>query len=244
MYAMFPQLPKLERPQAAFQCHPCIPSSTQYSSLRNSEGEPPFAHWCDWDLCHVSTQSLILLSPIAQRCNEHGESLAPGMPPVPPMLRSVTDWSPFNSRVGFELAEFIFSEAELSRKKIDCLLELWAATLVPYGTLPPFTNHVNLLRQVDSIPLGGVPWESFSLGYKNPPPKSTRPPEWKITEYDVWFRNPCEAIKEILGNSEFDGHIDYSAYREFEHSQRRYCNMMSGDWAWQQSVCLASSVDL
>jgi hypothetical protein len=85
-------------------------------------------------------------------------------------------------------------------------------------------------------PLGDVPWETFSLSYDNPPPKSSRPPEWKITEYEVWFRNPREVIKGILSNPELNGHIDYSAYREFEDSQRQYCGMMSGDWAWRQSV--------
>ena len=44
-------------------------------------------------------------------------------------------------------------------------------------------------------------------------------------------------IKGILGNPKFDGHIDYSAYQEFEDSQHQYCDMMSGNWAWRQSVC-------
>jgi hypothetical protein len=156
--------------------------------------------------------------------------LSPTAPPA-------TDWSPFNSRVGFELADFAFAEAELSKKKTNRLLELWAATLVPCGVPPPITDHADLLRQIDSIPLGDVPWETFSLSYDNPPPKSSRPPDWKITEYEVWFRNPREVIKGILSNPELNGHIDYSAYREFEDSQRQYCHMMSGDWAWRQSVC-------
>jgi len=154
-----------------------------------------------------------------------------------PTVQSTADWFPFNSRTAFELSNFIFAEAELSRKKTNHLLELWAATLIPYGLPPPIANHADLLRQIDSIPLGDVPWECFSLSYENPPPKTSRPPEWKITEYDVWFRNPREVIKGILRNPEFDGHIDYSAYREFEDSQRQYCHMMSGDWAWRQSVC-------
>ena len=57
-----------------------------------------------------------------------------------------------------------------------------------------------------------------------------------VTEYDIWFRNPCEVIKGILANPEFDGHMDYSAYQEFENSQHQYSNVMSGDWAWRQSV--------
>ena len=173
---------------------------------------------------------------VAKRCDANGEFLTLDEPPVPPASRLDSDWSPFHSRVGFELADFVFTEAELSKKKVNHLLELWAASLVPHGIQPPIANHTELLQQVDSIQLGSISWESFSLSYEGPPPETARPPEWKATEYEVWFRNPRDVIKGILGNPEFNGHIDYSAYREFEDSQRRYSNMMSGDWAWRQSV--------
>ena len=177
------------------------------------------------------------LCPAAKRCDEHGEFLTAGVALNPPTVRSKTEWFPFDSRVGFELAEFIFTKAELSKKKVNHLLELWAATLVPHGVSPPITNHMDLLRQVDSITLGNVPWESFDLSYDGPLPETTRPPEWKVKKYETWFRNPRDVIKGILSNPAFDGHIDYSAYREFRDSKRQYCNMMSGDWAWRQSVC-------
>jgi len=115
--------------------------------------------------------------------------------PVLPTVQPESDWFPFDSRVGFELANFVFSEAELSKKKVNHLLELWAATLIPHGVQPPITDHMDLLRQIDSIPLGNVPWESFCLSYDGPLPETTRPPEWKITEYEIWFRNPRDVIK-------------------------------------------------
>jgi hypothetical protein len=174
---------------------------------------------------------------VAMQCNEDGEFLAIGTAPELPPERSQTDWSPFNSRVGFELADFVFTEAELSKKRVNRLFELTAATLVPHGVPPPISDHTDLLRQIDSIPLGNVPWECFCLSYDGPLPETAHVPEWMTTEYEIWFRDPRAVIKGILSNPEFDGHIDYSAYREFEDSQRRYCNMMSGDWTWRQSVC-------
>lgn len=159
------------------------------------------------------------------------------MLPAPPPTRPTTDWFPFNSHVGFELADFIFTDAELSKRKVNRLLELWASTLVPHSILPPIGDHTDLFRQIDSIPLGNVPWECFCLSYDEPPvPGTPRLPEWKTTEYEIWFRNPRNVIKDILSNPVFDGHIDYSAYREFDGPQRRYGNMMSGDWVWCQSV--------
>jgi len=174
--------------------------------------------------------------PVAKRCNEDGEFLPVDAAPTPLAVRSQTDWFPFDSCISFELADFVFTEAELPRKKIDHLLELWAATLVPHGVPPPIADHKDLLQQIDSIPLGNVPWECFSLSYNEPLPETTRRPEWMTTEYEVWFRDPREVIRGILTNPEFDGHIDYSAYREFNDLKRRYSNMMSGDWTWQQSV--------
>ena len=164
-----------------------------------------------------------------QRCDQRGTFLPPEAPPEPPTTKADDDWSPFTSRVGFELAEFLFAEAELSQKKIDKLLELWAATLAPHGDSPPIIDHQDLHRQIDAIGLGDVQWESASLKYNRPLPKTTRSPEWMTTEYDVWFRDPREVVKNILASPDFEGQIDYVAYQEFDGEQRQYGNVMSGD---------------
>ena len=65
------------------------------------------------------------------------------------------------------------------------------------------------------IELGDVRWENVVLKYNGPSPATTHPPEWKTTEYNIWYRNPRQVIKNILANADFDGHIDYMAYREF-----------------------------
>jgi len=97
--------------------------------------------------------------------------------PTPLAVWSQTDWFPFDSCISFELANFVFTEAELPRKEIDHLLELWAATLVPHGVPLPIADHKDLLRQIDSIPLRNVPWECFSLSYNEPLPETTRQPD-------------------------------------------------------------------
>jgi hypothetical protein len=179
-----------------------------------------------------------------RRCDGDGTFLTPNTPPELPTVKANDDWSPFTSRAGFELAEFLFSEAELSQKKVDKLLELWAATLVPHGDTPPIANHQHLHQQIDAIELGDVKWENASLKYDGPLPETTRPPEWKTAEYDIWFRDPRKVIKNILANPDFNGHIDYMAYQEFDGEKRRYSNMMSGDWSWEQSVRFADSIFL
>ncbi|KAF9642382.1 hypothetical protein BDM02DRAFT_3071338, partial [Thelephora ganbajun] len=59
-----------------------------------------------------------------------GAPIPPNTPPEVLTIKADDDWSPFRSRAGFELAEFMFTDTELSLGKIDKLLELWAATLV------------------------------------------------------------------------------------------------------------------
>ena len=102
-------------------------------------------------------------------------------------MKADDDWSPFTSRAGFKLTEFLFAKAELSQKKINKLLELWAAMLAPHDDSPPVTNHQDLHQQIDAIELGNIQWESASLKYDHPLPTTTRPPEWMTTEYDVWY---------------------------------------------------------
>ena len=179
-----------------------------------------------------------------QRCDRHGIPVPPGTLPEVRTVNTNDDWSPFQSRAGFELTEFMFTDSELSRRKIDKILELWAATLVPHGRSPPITNHRDLHRQIDAIELGNVRWENARLKYNGPRPEVTRPPEWKTAEYDVWYRNPRQVITNILSNTDFDGHIDYVAYQEFNGEERQYGNMMSGDWASRQSVRFSCSMFL
>jgi hypothetical protein len=49
----------------------------------------------------------------------------------------------------------------------------------------------------------------------------------------------------MLANSDYVGEIDYTTYREFQEKdkKRRYKDFMSGDWAWNQSVCVPYSYD-
>ena len=180
-------------------------------------------------------QSYILTS-TGRRCNKDGMFIPIDEPPGPQPPKAENNWSPFTSRASFELADFLFTDAQLSQKKIDHIFELWAATLVPHGDSAPFTDHMDLHQQINAIDLGSVRWEHTCLKYEAPLPETTRHPEWMTTEYDVWYRNPRQVIKNILARPDLDGHIDYAAYKEFNDEKRQYGNMMSGDWAWRQSV--------
>ena len=138
----------------------------------------------------------------------------------------------------------MYTDAELSRRRVDNLLELWAATLVPHGGSPPIINNRDLHRQIDAIKVGDVEWEHACLKYDGPLPETSRPLEWKTARYNVWYRNPREVIKNLLARPDLEGHIDYAPYQEFDGERRQYSNMMSGNWAWKQAVCFAHFTSL
>ena len=165
--------------------------------------------------------STILFSfPAAKRCDGHGVPLPPSAPPEVPTPKPDNNWSPFSSRAGFELAEFMFTDAELSQRKSNTLLELWAAMLIPHGGSPPTVNHRDLCQQIDAIELRNVPWETAHLNYNGLLPETTRPPEWMTTTYKVCYWNPHEVIKSLLACLDLDGHIDYVAHQEFDDEGR------------------------
>jgi hypothetical protein len=123
----------------------------------------------------------------------------------------------------------------MSAASFDTLCELWAATLAPHHTVPPFSNHRALCQTIDAIPIGGVSWESVSLVYSAPKPDDALP--WMENEYTIWYRDPHALLKDMLGDPMFMDYFDYAPLRKYDaNGDRQYENFMSGDWAWKQAV--------
>ncbi|EIW75218.1 hypothetical protein CONPUDRAFT_66179, partial [Coniophora puteana RWD-64-598 SS2] len=142
---------------------------------------------------------------------------------------------PFRNRIEFETADFLYRRSQAPAAEIDFTMDLWGAMLAQYNAHPPFANHTDMYKTIDAIRAGEVPWESFSMSYKGPRPARDVPP-WMTETYDVWFRDPQTIIKNMLGNPDFKDSMDYAPYREFDFSgSRRWEDMFSGDWVWDQA---------
>ena len=151
------------------------------------------------------------------------------------------DWTPYRNRVEFELADLLFRQLEIPAKKIDAVLDLWAATVLQLGGQPPFTNHKDLYRVIDNTSVGDVKWKTFNVGFNGEQQDGDSAP-WMSDSYEVWYRDPQEVVHNMLVSSEFSNEIDYVPYREYDASndQRHWQDFMSGDWAWEQAVCSPS----
>ncbi|KAG1752758.1 hypothetical protein EDD22DRAFT_981647 [Suillus occidentalis] len=162
------------------------------------------------------------------KCNINGDFIDQNSPPPLRTDALPTDWVPYESRVAFETAEFLFTRNQMSAGQIDTLLDLWAATLIQYDDSPPFASHRDLYDTIDSTPLGDVAWESFSMSYKGVKPAENVPP-WMKATYEVWFRDPRLLIHNILANPDFDGEIEYTPYRDYDDNNQRCFKNFSPD---------------
>ncbi|KAG2029930.1 hypothetical protein BDR03DRAFT_1017733 [Suillus americanus] len=178
------------------------------------------------------------------KCNINGDFIDQNLPPPLRTDALPTDWAPYESRVAFETAEFLFTRNQMSAGQIDTLLDLWAATLIQYDDSPPFASHRDLYDTIDSMPLGDVAWESFSMSYKGVKPAENVPP-WMKATYEVWFCDPRLLIHNILANPDFDGEIEYTPYRDYDdNNQCCFKNFFSGDWAWTQADKIAKDPEM
>lgn len=171
---------------------------------------------------------------IGTPCDELGNFLPSGAPPPPRPTAPADDFSPYQSREEFELAELLYSRVQMSAGNIDALLDIWASTLAKHNDNPLFANAKHMYETIDSTNLGDVKWESFTTSWQGELPEN--PPAWMTAKYDVWFRDPRAVVHSMLGNPDIDGEIDYAPSREFDGTTRRLKDFMSGDWAWNQAA--------
>ncbi|EIW73736.1 hypothetical protein CONPUDRAFT_25438, partial [Coniophora puteana RWD-64-598 SS2] len=163
-------------------------------------------------------------------------------PPSPPPQRPPTDFFPFNDQLQFETADLLFRRTQMSGGHIDLLCKIWEC-MMPSNTSSPFPDHKTMYRTIDAIEVGNIPWQSFNITYQGPRPSNHVPP-WMKAEYDVWFRDPREILKQMLARPDLQEHIDLTPYRDYDDSDmRHYENLLSGDWAWDQADQISEDPD-
>jgi hypothetical protein len=61
--------------------------------------------------------------------------------------------------------------------QIKTLLDLWSATLLKHDEGAPFEDAKDLYDTIDSISLGDVAWETFSMSYNGERPQRDDVPD-------------------------------------------------------------------
>lgn len=176
---------------------------------------------------------------LALPCDEQGAFLPPDTPPKP-KVASPDDWSPFNNRVEFELADLLYRRNQMPQAQMNNLFNIWSACMVAAHKdltedSAPFSNVKDFLATIDDIKVGNAPWQSFVCGHSGDIPEGS--PSWMKAEYEFWYRDPLAVIENMLKNPDFCGEFDFVPYKEYnQHGVRRYCDFLSGDWSFEQAV--------
>jgi hypothetical protein len=152
-------------------------------------------------------------------CDMDGNFLPENSPPAPWEDRSPDDFSHFQDRALFELADLLYRRDQMSASNINDLLEVWAATLSSHQD-PPFANKQALYDTIDSIELGDAPWKSFSVSF-NGDLNEGDTTSWKHAKYDVWYRDPRTVLHNQLGNQNFALEMDFAPKEVWHEDGKR-----------------------
>ena len=118
-------------------------------------------------------------------------------------------------------------------------------SLEKHNDVPSFSGHQDIYSTIDAIPIGGMPWQSYTFTYDGPKPQDA--PKWMDVEYTIWYWDPHQVFLNMLKNPDFKKSFEYAPYWKYDKkSDRWYKHFMSEDWAWQQAVCfcLCSSTSM
>ena len=125
----------------------------------------------------------------------------PELPSLAAEAKDITDWTLYDSRIAFKLADFIYRHNQMSASNFNMLCELLKATRLPHDSIPLFSNYTELCQTINKTPVRGVTWESITLSYTRPQPDDV--PLWMESTYELWYRDPRLTFKGMLENPKF-----------------------------------------
>ncbi len=116
----------------------------------------------------------------------------------------------------------------MSQGHSDELMELWILMMLKHNDIGPFKNHMAMNKLIDEIKQGSALWKYFVMQVEpNLPPHALS-----------WQQDPDTVISNILSNPDFCTEFDASPYVHVgPDGKQRWCDFMSGNYAWKQLVC-------
>lgn len=127
----------------------------------------------------------------------------------------------------------------MSNAQFNRLMELWATDAAREGKEPPFGGSREFQAIIDSIE-GSAEWKRFEVKYNGELPDGPVP-SWMTQPVEVYYRDPKAVLHGILRNRTFDDEFKYVPYREYRNMKRHWSEFMSGNWSWDQAVCICES---
>jgi hypothetical protein len=129
--------------------------------------------------------TLVMFPQPALPCDANGTFLLPGSQPTPQARVMPDDWSPFENKVQFLVADLLYRHVEMSATNIDLLMELWASSMEDFDASSPFRSHQHMHAIIDLSSLSDAPWKCLVSGFSESVTRDA--PSWKWTDYEVWY---------------------------------------------------------
>ncbi|KAG8909122.1 hypothetical protein FRC02_007985, partial [Tulasnella sp. 418] len=136
-------------------------------------------------------------------------------------------WSPFEDHEEWELAEWL-ALSSLSQTEIDNYLKL---KITRDRTTPSFKNNRSLQSKLDQLPKC-TPFTYTSIKVTGDIKDENGVPLEE--DIELWYRDPLELIREIMGNAALAEEMRYEPVKVFNksRSERYYDEMWTADWWW------------
>ncbi|EPQ50928.1 hypothetical protein GLOTRDRAFT_133665 [Gloeophyllum trabeum ATCC 11539] len=138
-------------------------------------------------------------------------------------------WDPFQDEEEWELARWLVQN--MGQSQMDEFLKL---PITRNRTKPSYKNRHSLNEKVDSLPTVGAPWIQEVITIAGTEFDGNGEPMHE--EVELWYRDPVECVRELVGNPAFEGKQAYAPERVYVDPQgqnRMYDEMWTGDWWWE-----------
>ncbi|KAJ7429835.1 hypothetical protein B0H11DRAFT_1894852 [Mycena galericulata] len=140
---------------------------------------------------------------------------------------------PFADEEEWELAKWLIKN--VGHNQTEAFLKL---PIITDRVHPSFDKKRTFLQTIDSLPIGAkwniehIPLTGDVLDDNN---------EFRIETAELWFRDPVECVKELIGNPVFKEAMDYAPKRLFvdaEGTEEVINEMSSASWWWKMQTRL------
>ncbi|KAF8527227.1 hypothetical protein JB92DRAFT_2805596 [Gautieria morchelliformis] len=147
-------------------------------------------------------------------------------------------YEPFADQEEWELTQTLMTSG-MSFTNMDKLLKLPIVSLTCMTTRmqTSFTNKRTLLAKVDALPPSGPEFLCESITVHGDVKDANG--EYMVEELELFYQDPVECVRELMGNPAFHEVLHYVPEHIFEDEKRTehiYNEMWMADWWWDLQV--------
>lgn len=105
-----------------------------------------------------------------------------------------------------------------------------------------FKNKYQLLQWIDNLPMLGPEFEIEIIWFQGDLKNNNDEPI--VEELELFYRDPIECIRALLGNLAFSSSLHFGPERVYVDSSKTkqvYNEMWTGNWWWETQVSVCSS---